>query len=219
MKKFLVLSLFSMLIMGVHAQGKVELGLKGGLSLTDIEFSKPKDADYGWNSKMDIGFAYGIYGKLKLIDKLSFQAEFYFANKRYIREEEDSEKDYDVTISERHHSHLNEWEIPMLLTYDIKKIANKYDLYVLLGPALSFVKGDGSSTKLTAQKYYWNGMGGVGLKYGRFAADLRYERNLYDFYKNTDGETDMTLNANVISLNVSFNFLGKRELKREYKRK
>ncbi len=219
MKKFLVLSLFSMLIMGVHAQGRVELGVKAGLNLSDVNLTDPKDDSFNWSSKRDIGFAYGIYGKLRLIDKLSFQAEFYFANKRYIREEVDDNPDYSIVKNERHHTHLNEWEIPMLLTYDIKKIANKYDMYVLLGPALSLVKGDGNSTLLTAQSYYWNGMGGVGVKYGRLAADLRYERNLYDFYKNSEDTGNMDLNANIISLNVSFNFLGKRELKREYKRK
>ncbi len=208
MKKFLVLSLFLFLMIGAHAQGRIEAGVKAGLSLSDVNLT---GIDFDWSSKMDIGFAYGIYGKLKLTKKLAFQPEFYFANKRYIVTEVDEQAG--ITNETRKHRHLNEWELPMLFTYDVKTL-DKYNIYVLLGPSVSFVHGDGSSNNLVAQDPYWNGMAGFGVKYGRLAADLRYERNFYDFYKYQSGLKNRDLNANVVSLNVSFNFLGKRELKR-----
>ncbi len=209
MKKILVLSLFLFLMIGAHAQSRIEAGVKAGLSLSDINLTS--DFEFNWESSMDIGFAYGIYGKLRLTKKLSFQPEFYFANKRYIVTE--TETTSGIENTDRTHRHLNEWELPMLFTYEVKSF-DKYNMYVLLGPSVSFVNGDDKYDNLVAQDPYWNGMAGVGLKYGRLAADIRYERNLYDFYKKQSGSKDRNLNANVVSLNVSFNFLGKRELKK-----
>ncbi len=213
MKKILVLSLFSILIMGVHAQGRFELGVKAGLNLSDVNMTNNFDVD--WSSSPNVGFAYGIFGKVKITKKLAFQPELYFANKEYIFKEVDNS--YDPTLYSRHHNHLNEWDVPLLLTYDIKKIKDKYDLFVLLGPEVATKVKYGKYENIKSQDPYWNGVAGVGLRYWRVTADLRYERNLYDFYKHIQGTRDRTLNANVLSFHMSFNFLGKRELKREYK--
>jgi hypothetical protein len=177
-----------------------QVGVKAGVNsatLADLE-----DSD---GSKRRLGLVAGVWVRVPVSGRFSFQAEGLFSEKGIAFEEGDGEGDV----------RLRYFEIPLLGRADFGTPGSTSGLYVVAGAAPAFklsarVKFDEGGTDVTddisdeLESMDFGLVGGAGFEFGRASVEARYTHGLMDISKNED-ESDKPKNR-VFSVTVGYRF-------------
>lgn len=112
----------------IFSFGQVSFGIKVGINVNDVAI-KGKPDDIEFSPENSVGFHVGLYGVMKLAEKLSFIPEFQFSKRGY--------SDFGYRFN------LNYLELPMLFSYSPIKWLN-IDIGPDFGYKISAVIKDGS---------------------------------------------------------------------------
>lgn len=202
MKKSFLL-LLVMLTTGVVAQAQIALGLKAGVSSSQVDVKNLRNSIGDFKAADDItGYHAGAFLRLKAAGFL-LQPEAYFTS-----------TGGKVAISDTGNGPIvntekftfNRLDVPLLVGYNFLNVAR-----VQAGPVASvLINGKLGSQRLEdyMNKSDWGWQAGVGFDLGNFTADLRYE-NVRRDYTNASQNTSYEVGNNQFILSLGFKLLGK----------
>jgi hypothetical protein len=166
-------------------------------TLADLEDSE--------DSKRRLGLVAGVWVRVPVSGRFSFQAEGLFSEKGIAFEETDGEGDV----------RLRYFEIPLLGRADLGTPGSTSGFYVFAGAAPAFklsarVRFEEGGTEATddisdeLESMDLGLVGGAGFEFGRASVEARYTHGLMDISKN-EAETDKPKNR-VFSVMVGYRF-------------
>jgi len=175
MKRTLLLAVFAMVSITAFAQTGSGFGIKGGLNYNANGNYFESAGDAARNPDRNIGYHFGIYGKLG--NRLYFRPELIYTK---------TKSDYDGDKFD-----MSKLDAPMLLG---AKIIGPLNIFA--GPAFQYIlqsEFDGISID-TVENDFSVGMHiGAGVNFGKLGIDLRYERG----FSNNEAEF---INTNITSV-------------------
>jgi len=178
MRRFIVFSLFFLLITALQAQPFFNLGLKGGVHLSEMNIDTG-DEWFDLNSESIIQTHWGAFARVG-VNRVYLQPEVYF-----------SKKGGDLSsglIEITSGFDYNNVDVPLLLGYKIIN-GSAIDLRVMAGPVLSFVTDASYPNELEAylnedffNDHIWGLQYGIGVDILFLTLDARFEhaRDVYD---------------------------------------
>ncbi|MGQ1786240.1 MULTISPECIES: outer membrane beta-barrel protein [unclassified Saccharicrinis] len=192
MKKILLVCAFIGLVSAASAQDRIAVGLKTGFNSTKINLSSiPSGTEIKNEAKN--GFLFGAYGRLKLVGKLSFQPELYYAKKQ--TQYKFTETGNTVVVN----NDIKSWDIPLLANLQLLdlKVAS---IYGVAGPVASFISKDDLKSMKDAN---WSFQAGLGAQVWRISADVRYEWGIKDISKLEFGQK-----TDVLTFTIGYKLFG-----------
>ncbi|MCW3805920.1 porin family protein [Plebeiibacterium marinum] len=192
MKKLFLLSALVVMMLGVNAQNRLELGLKTGFNSTKLKLDYNNVDKNLVKDEAKNGFLFGAYGKIKLFGDVSFQPEIYYAKKQA-----------GLTIEGVNYGgDIKTWDVPLLVNLQLLdlKVAR---IYGLAGPVASFISKDDLNDLKTSN---WTFQAGGGISIWKLTADVRYEWGLSDI---SDLKTfDIGQKTNVLTFTLGYRLFG-----------
>ncbi|GAF04606.1 porin family protein [Saccharicrinis fermentans] len=192
MKKILLVFAIIAWVSTTSAQDRIALGLKAGFNSTNINLSNiPSGTEIKNEAKS--GFLFGAYGRLKLIGKLSFQPELYYAKKQ--TQYQITEGGESVVVN----SDIKSWDVPLLANLQLidLKVAS---VYGVAGPVASFISKDDLKSMKDAN---WTFQAGIGAQVWKISADVRYEWGMKDISK-----LDFGQKTDVLTFTIGYRLFG-----------
>ncbi|TVQ02869.1 MAG: PorT family protein [Balneolaceae bacterium] len=177
--KYLLLSIFTVSLIGKTDAQNANFGIKGGLTYIETlltfypETGNPDGIEM--TSDAEIGFGVGLFIELPLSGYLSIQPEvhYMFINNKGAEQ-----------YMPRTNVHYQTLQVPLLLRINIP-FQDRSAVYFLGGPYGGYfqkaeVKANGSVNDLTDElKYFYFGAtGGTGIQTGRISVEVRYNFGL-----------------------------------------
>ncbi len=191
MKKILLALMFIGFVCTVKAQDKIAIGLKAGFNSTKINFSDIPEGQT-WKNEAKSGFLFGAYGRLKLVGKLSFQPEIYYAKKS---------TQYNVD-GDKATNDIKTWDVPLLANLQLVDLKVAH-VYGVAGPVMSFISKDDLRALDNAN---WTFQAGLGAQVWKISADVRYEwglKNINDIQSVNIGQK-----TDVLTFTVGYKLFG-----------
>jgi hypothetical protein len=202
MKKILLLMLV-MLTTGMVAQAQIAVGLKAGVSSSQVDVKNLRSSVAEFKAADDItGYHAGAFLRLKAAGLL-LQPEAYFSSTGGKVQFTDTENGTNVQTEK---FTFNRLDVPLLVGLNLFNVAR-----IQAGPVASvLVNGKFRDQKLEdyLNKSDWGWQAGVGFDIGNFTADLRYE-NVKRDYTNSSQNTSFDINNKQFILSLGLKLLGK----------
>jgi len=192
MKKILLVFAIIGWVSTTSAQDRLALGVKAGFNSTNINLSNiPSGTEIKNEAKS--GFLFGAYGRLKLVGKLSFQPELYYAKKQ--TQYQITEGDESIVVN----SDIKSWDVPLLANLQLidLKVAS---VYGVAGPVASFISKDDLKSMKDAN---WTFQAGLGAQVWKISADVRYEWGIKDISK-----VDFGQKTDVLTFTLGYRLFG-----------
>ncbi|MDB5263219.1 MAG: hypothetical protein JWQ14_2502 [Adhaeribacter sp.] len=202
MKKILMLTLV-MFTTGIVAKAQISLGLKAGVSSSQVDVKNLKNSISEFNTADDItGYHAGAFLRLKAAGFL-LQPEAYFTSTGGKVKVSDTGSGTNVQTEK---FTFNRLDVPLLVGYNFFNVVR-----LQAGPVAS-VLVNGKFGDQNLQNYLdksdWGWQAGAGFDIGNFTADLRYE-NVKREYTNSNQNTSFDIDNQQFILSLGFKLLGK----------
>lgn len=176
MKKLALLILVCLMSYSANSQF-LRFGLKGGLNYNangDLRVFDGDDPLAKFSSSEEVGYHFGILTEIKLPLFMYIRPELVYTHTESSYESEDGDKSK---------LKMDKLEIPLLLGFRVFKIGRFFfgpNFQYNINTDLSSPDGISSITNISSDDFVVAGQVGIGLDFGKFGADARWETGFSD---------------------------------------